>query len=316
MKKNFYKKIGILMFTLSLSMSQTAAVQAARAVPPVPICHKTEWEVLKIVNQERESKDLEPLSVIENLQNANNVRSAELSAQFSHTRPNGSDYTTALLDTKYNAIGENIAVGYRTPKEVMEGWMHSRIHKANILSNQFTHIGVGYYYNENGTYQYYWSQMFIGSCNPTSISVEKSRKIKSYKRETSIEEMNRVLKVKCTHGTSFVPLTAKMCGGYDADTTGLKKITVKYRGKSTSFKVNINGINIRKAKISNIKNKIYNGKLQTQEPTVTLNGKTLIKDRDYTISYKNNRKKGKASMIITGKGIYSGTVTKSFRIKK
>ena len=47
-----------------------------------------------------------------------------------------------------------------------------------------------------------------------------------------------------------------------------------------------------------------------------LNGRTLVKNKDYTISYKNNRKKGKATMIITGKGMYSGKVRKSFRIAK
>ncbi|HCF82769.1 MAG TPA: serine protease, partial [Ruminococcaceae bacterium] len=52
--------------------------------------------------------------------------------------------------------GENIAYGYRTPAEVVEGWLNSPGHRANILTGSFTHIGVGY--NENGNY---WVQLFI-----------------------------------------------------------------------------------------------------------------------------------------------------------
>ena len=107
-----------------------------------------------------------------------------------------------------------------------------------------------------------------------------------------------------------------MCSGYNRDTTGKKKIKVNYLGKSISFRVKLTGIDIRRAKISNIKNKKYNRKPQTQNPKVTLNGKTLVKNRDYTISYKHNKKKGKAVMVITGKGIYSGIAKRHFKITK
>ena len=63
-----------------------------------------------------------------------------------------------------------------------------------------------------------------------------------------------------------------------------------------------------------VKDKVYTGKSITPEPTVKFNGKTLKKDKDYTLSYKNNKKVGRATLTIKGKGKYSGTLVKSFNI--
>ncbi|MDF2592072.1 MAG: sporulation protein, partial [Clostridia bacterium] len=57
----------------------------------------------------------------------------------------------------YKTAGENIAMGQRTPEEVVKAWMNSPGHRANILKSSFTHIGVGYVANGS-----YWTQMFIG----------------------------------------------------------------------------------------------------------------------------------------------------------
>ncbi|KFZ32490.1 hypothetical protein JS44_04615 [Anoxybacillus flavithermus] len=57
----------------------------------------------------------------------------------------------------YRTAGENIAKGQRTPQEVVNAWMNSAGHRANILNRNFTHIGVGFDGNGN-----YWTQMFIG----------------------------------------------------------------------------------------------------------------------------------------------------------
>ncbi len=315
MKLKVYTKICASVLAVSLAFSGPAAMRA-EGKAPVSICNEQEWEVLKIVNKERTGKGFAPLSMIRSLQTANDVRAKEIFTSFSHTRPDGSSCFTALQGINYNTAGENIAAGYATPEAVMIGWMNSPGHKANIMSGSFTHMGVGYYHNGGGSYQNYWTQMFIGNCKPTSISVDKGSKTLSYKRDTSIEAMDRVLNVKCQHGTSYVPLSEKMCSKFNRSTTGAKKITVRYQGKSTSFRIKITGINIRKAKVSNVKNKKYNKKAQTQNPKVILKGKKLVKNRDYTLSYKNNKKKGKATMIITGKGKYSGTIKRTFKITK
>lgn len=59
----------------------------------------------------------------------------------------------------YTAAGENIAMGQRTPADVMNGWMNSSGHRANILNSSYTEIGVGYVTGSNG--QTYWVQHFI-----------------------------------------------------------------------------------------------------------------------------------------------------------
>ena len=56
----------------------------------------------------------------------------------------------------HRSAGENIAMGQRTPQEVVQAWMNSEGHRRNILNKDFTHIGVGF--EQSG---YHWTQMFI-----------------------------------------------------------------------------------------------------------------------------------------------------------
>ena len=94
--------------------------------------------------------------------------------------------------------------------------------------------------------------------------------------------------------------------------------TVKITGKgdytgSVSKKFSIKN-NFKQATITGISNKTYSGKSQTQKITVKFGGKTLKNGTDYTVSYSNNKKIGTASMKIVGKGDYSGTIDKTFKI--
>ena len=68
------------------------------------------------------------------------------------------------------------------------------------------------------------------------------------------------------------------------------------------------------ANVTNIKAKVYNGKAQKQKLTVKLGKVTLTEGTDYTVAYKNNTKVGTAKAVITGKGKYTGSLTKSFNI--
>lgn len=118
-----------------------------------------EAEVVRLVNIEREKNGLSALkSDNSRLNKAADIRAEEILTVFSHTRPSGADCFSALIEygVKYRAAGENIAYGYRTPEEVVEGWLNSPGHRANILNPSFTHIGVGY--NKNGSG---WVQLFI-----------------------------------------------------------------------------------------------------------------------------------------------------------
>ena len=116
-------------------------------------------EVVRLVNSERAKEGLAALQMDSSLNSAAQVRAKEIVTSFSHTRPNGSNCFTALSEAgiKYNGSGENIAYGQKTPAEVVNAWMNSAGHRANIMSSKFTKIGVGCH-NSNGTY--YWSQFF------------------------------------------------------------------------------------------------------------------------------------------------------------
>ena len=74
--------------------------------------------------------------------------------------------------------------------------------------------------------------------------------------------------------------------------------------------------NISECTVSGIKNKTYSGKAQTQNLTVKDGDKTLVNGTDYSVAYKNNKNAGTASLTITGKGDYQGSVTKTFKIAK
>lgn len=119
-------------------------------------------QVAILVNRERLSNGLQPVKYSPLLSEAANVRSSELRKSFSHTRPNGSSCFTVLkeFDISYFSAAENIAYGQRTPEIVMNGWMNSSGHRANILSKNVEYIGVGVVYS-NGIY--YWTQLFASS---------------------------------------------------------------------------------------------------------------------------------------------------------
>lgn len=114
-----------------------------------------ESEVVRLVNIERTKNGLPELVQDEELGKATDIRAKEIGTVFSHTRPDGSSCFTVFeeLEIEYGWAGENIAYGYRTPAEVVEGWMNSTGHRANILSENYTKIGVGF---DN----YNWVQLF------------------------------------------------------------------------------------------------------------------------------------------------------------
>ena len=110
-------------------------------------------EVVALVNAERAKEGLSALTIDTRVQAAAQVRAKESEQLFSHTRPDGSSFATALKEqnVSYRRAGENIAWGQRTPEAVMKAWMNSSGHRANIMNPDFTTIGVGYYVNANGT---------------------------------------------------------------------------------------------------------------------------------------------------------------------
>lgn len=125
---------------------------------------KEQLEVLEIVNKERKANGLKPLTLNKELSNVATVKSQDMinKGYFDHTSPTyGSPFDMMKsFGISYKAAGENIAKGQKTPSEVMNSWMNSPGHRANILSPNFTELGVGVAKDSKGTI--YWTQMFIG----------------------------------------------------------------------------------------------------------------------------------------------------------
>lgn len=117
-------------------------------------------QVVALVNKERAKEGLSELRIDTKVEAAAQVRAKEIQSSFSHTRPNGSNFATALKESgaSYRGAGENIAWGQKTPEAVVEGWMNSPGHRQNIMNEKFTSIGVGNVQNGSGTQ--YWAQLF------------------------------------------------------------------------------------------------------------------------------------------------------------
>ena len=124
---------------------------------------KEQVEVLNLVNKERKANGLKPLTLNKELSNVANIKSRDMieKGYFDHTSPTyGSPFDMMKkFNISYNTAGENIAMGQKTPSEVMNSWMNSSGHRANILNSTYTELGVGIQKDSNGTI--YWTQMFI-----------------------------------------------------------------------------------------------------------------------------------------------------------
>ncbi|RST59915.1 sporulation protein [Siminovitchia terrae] len=120
-----------------------------------------EQKVVELTNAERAKNGLAPLKVDAELSKVAREKSRDMSANnyFDHNSPTyGSPFDMMKkFGISYRAAGENIAQGQRTPEEVVNSWMNSSGHRENIMSKDFTHIGVGYVAEGN-----YWTQQFIG----------------------------------------------------------------------------------------------------------------------------------------------------------
>ena len=146
--------------------------------------------VLDIVNKERTALGLDPLQLDVELTETAMQRAAELSVLYSHNRPDGTNCLTAFPTMGFTTWGENIAIGYDSAADVMEGWFYSERklyeegesdrdkvgHYLNIINPDFKSIGIGCFMQ--GTY--YWEQALSGE-EPARITtggtVEKSHRI-------------------------------------------------------------------------------------------------------------------------------------------
>lgn len=176
MKKLFSILLSIAM-TLSIvtGLNITASANGIYNIQVEGVCDYIKAnEILNIVNQRRSENGLSSLSMDTEMLNVAMDRAMETGIYYSHTRPDGSSCFT--ISSKLN--GENIAVNYQTSESVMNGWMNSSGHRANILSSNFKSIGIGCVKINS---VYYWVQSFSNKSAADipykSGTVEKSNTI-------------------------------------------------------------------------------------------------------------------------------------------
>ena len=120
-----------------------------------------EAQVIRLVNEIRQENGLQPLTANWELSRVARYKSQDMKdrSYFSHTSPTyGTPFQMIrAFGLSFRTAGENIAKGYATPQAVVNGWMNSSGHRANILNASYKQIGVGYVAQGN-----YWTQMFIG----------------------------------------------------------------------------------------------------------------------------------------------------------
>ena len=150
-------------------------------------------EVVRLVNEERAKAGLSALKTLDSLTRAAEIRAPEIVESFSHTRPDGTKCSTAMdqsgaSDEAYYG-GENIAAGNATAAATMEQWMNSPGHRANILQEGITHIGVGYV-KSSGGYGHYWVQMFATIKDTAQTPGSQKPNTDTQKPETGTQDPN------------------------------------------------------------------------------------------------------------------------------
>ena len=155
--KKFLSSVAIIFLVAIINFVNVSAAQLNQKVDT----RDFPLEVLRLVNKERAKVGANPLTFAKDLAASAYVRAVELPTKFSHTRPNGTKCFTAMPQ-RGHILGENLAGGHTSPKQVVQAWMDSKTHRENILNKQYKEIGVVYYYQANSQYKHYWVQHFRG----------------------------------------------------------------------------------------------------------------------------------------------------------
>ena len=128
-----------------------------------PPADQWEREVLTLVNKIRIKNNLTQLSWGETCATAADTRAEETKTLYAHTRPDGSNWSTACpAPSSGGTSGENLAIGNAavSPATTVALWMGSEAHRANILNPEYTKLSVGFTFDMESDYRTYWSQFF------------------------------------------------------------------------------------------------------------------------------------------------------------
>lgn len=154
-------------YRLSLSTTSTTSTLKTALAQPWQSSQFVE-QVLALTNVQRQQAGLQPLRLNSALTVAAQAHSEDMAFNdfFGHTSSNGSDIRDRATQAGYDyaLVAENVGVGYATPTGIVQAWMNSPEHRANILYPDLQELGVGFYFLPSDTgnvnYRYYWTQDF------------------------------------------------------------------------------------------------------------------------------------------------------------
>lgn len=240
---------GYMKFTLGsevkeLRFSTDFAKLAPRLFPSDKISvTASEWDILRIVNNERAADGQLPLTMIEQLQKSSGVREPEVWQEFSHTRPDGTICFTAIEGPSFASTGENIAKQCNLKTKtvdtarMMNSWMNSPGHRANILKSGYNYIGIGTYVKDSlgvGV------QMFGGRGSEIT-NVVSSNGTMTFEDEEDMER-NYLICTASDGTVSYMPLDTdiltRTADGYTLNIYGASDI--KLTVKNSDWPVNVN----------------------------------------------------------------------------
>ncbi len=305
------------------------------------------YQVLDLVNKTRAEKNLSPVTMDKNLLECAMTRAEELTIYASHTRPNG--YSCFSAFPYFAGVSENLAINQATPDDVMDSWVNSSGHYANIMNSQNVSAGIGCY-SQNG--HLYWIQCFSSHAAETCTqpSNRNVSPVISVLPDLIRIRFNVSSPIKFTEEQQAVTIYAT-CVGFSYVSSSLDPTAFTWStGDPSIAAVNQNGvIQIKKAgtttvaatlkscpektltadvnayydledsaetSLSYTGNWYYTGKPITFSPVLKFHGQTLTEGKDYTLSFSNNTNSGLGSFTITGLGLYSGTLAKNFFIRQ
>ena len=296
-------------------------------------------------------KNLRELKYDDDLEAIAMQRAMECALLFNHVRPNGEICFTAVSNGVYS-MGENIAVCQAKASDAFAAWREDNEkwsgqgHRRNMLSEDFTSIGIGHVVVNN---THYWVQEFgYGTGSSTSAAVNRTKDVQvevahdlvgtakwaDGNTNLTIEYGNTsglpdqvLLSMKESVWPSTVcvrPEIAWSSGNPEiisfsgntmvTNKTGTASLTGRTLGKKLSVSVKVTPADLSGGKIT-LSSSVYtyDGTEHIPAAAITVNGRKLT-EADYTLSYQNNINAGKAGVVFKGKGNYKGTASASFTI--
>ena len=239
MRLSFMKSRRVAGLVLALSLFFSQALPSVFATQEDAGASQMEWDAIKLTNAARISSGVRPLSVNASISHMSETRAAEVGGFFSHTRPDGSRFSTLFTEMgfKYSRAGENIAHGQQTAGDTINAWLDSPPHMQNLLHPDYHHIGIGYV-TGNVNSPAWVQSLFTNHCSTASIGISDVKT--ECEVGDDIDSLDGCVEVACSvHGTCYMPLIAEMCSGFDSSIAGMQTVTVTCEGISTTFSVNV-----------------------------------------------------------------------------